>query len=118
MRSASEQGSPRPYNWGRSDTGDGTVGSRMPTARARVEDHGWDIVSVSHEDIRLSERWREYERYLLVHERGESQSRAAGLGKTEAHARAERDDLGRFADEAERREVNARWDAGGPPPRR
>jgi competence protein ComEA len=115
----------------------------MPTARDRIEAHGWDVVYVPHEDIWrynacyrieldgevifppaaddlgiplnevwLSERWREYERYLLFHELREIQYRAAGLGKTEAHARAEQDELDRFGDEAAWREMNARWDAG------
>jgi competence protein ComEA len=71
-----------------------------------------DDLSIPLNDVWLSERWREYERYLLFHEFREIQYRAAGLGKTEAYARAEQDELDRFGGEAAWREMNVRWDTG------
>ncbi|MFB6191961.1 MAG: hypothetical protein ABEI11_01425 [Haloarculaceae archaeon] len=71
-----------------------------------------DDLGIPLDEVWVSERWREYERFVLYHELREIKHRAAGCGVTEAHARAERDELARWRDDPEWRRMNAEWDEG------
>lgn len=115
----------------------------MATAREVIEDRGWDVVYVPHEDIAdynacyrveldgevihppaadvlgipmdevwVSEKWREYSRFVLFHELREIQYHAAGYGTEAAHERTERDEIALWWDNPRWREMNAAWDEG------